>query len=68
MHKRNVVAVHGMTFELRGKPVMGAVAFRHDQKAGRVLVNPVHDAGAFLTAHTRKCITTVKEQRIDQRA
>ena len=41
-----IAARNGMRLELGGKAVMGAVGFGDDQKAGRVLVDAVHDAGA----------------------
>jgi hypothetical protein len=45
-----VMAVDRMCLELRGEPVVGAVALGHDQQARGVLVDPVHDAGAAGTA------------------
>ena len=51
MHKRQIAAVDAVRLELRGQPVMRPVGFRHDQKAGRVLVNAVHDARSPLATN-----------------
>ena len=47
---------------------MRRVGLGHDQQAAGVLVDAVHDAGPFHATDTRQRVTTMKHQRIDQRA
>ena len=47
---------------------MRAVVLRHDHEAGRVLVEPVHDAGPPLAADAGKAVAAMGDQRVDQRA
>jgi hypothetical protein len=66
--KRQIGAVGAVRLELRGKAVMGAVGFRRHQKAGRILVDAVDDAGPHLAADARQAARAMVQQRVDQRA
>jgi hypothetical protein len=68
MDKGDVMAVDAVIFELLGQPVMGAIGFRHDQQARRILVDAVDDAGAFFATDARERVAAMMQQRIDQRA
>ena len=54
--------------ELRGQRLMRAVVLRHHHQARRVLVEPVHDAGAPNPADAGKAGAAMGDQRVYQRA
>src|ERR1700730_8002723 len=54
--------------ELPAQRAVGAVGLGHDQETARVLVEAVHDAGAFLAANAGEGWAAMSNQRIDQRA
>ena len=54
--------------ELCGEVLVGGIGLGHHHHAGRVLVQPVNDAGAFHTANAGQALAAVKQERIDQRA
>jgi hypothetical protein len=66
--ERLVFPRDGVVGELRGQPVMRAVGFRHHQQPRGVLVDAVHDAGAFLAADAREVAAEMMQERVDQRA
>ena len=51
VHHGQIAAVDRVFLKLRGQPMMRAIRFRHHQKARRILVNPVHNAGAARPPH-----------------
>ena len=57
-----------MIGELRGQRAVGAVGFGRDHDAGRVLVEPMHDAGPALAADAGQAVAAMGDQRVDQRA
>jgi len=61
-------AIGAVGGELLGKPLMGGVALRHDEKSRGALVEPVHDAGPAHTADTRKAIAAVGDEGIHEGA
>ena len=70
--KGHVAALHrpgaAMVGELRGQRLVGLVVFRHHHQPGRVLVQPVHDAGPPHAADAGKAGAAMGDQRIHQRA
>ena len=65
--QRTIDPLDSMGFELRSESVMSCVAFRHNQKAGRILVDPMNDPRPLCAADTRQAIAAMVHQRIDQR-
>ena len=57
-----------LRLELGGKPVMGAVGFSHDQQAGGVLVDAVHDARTPFATNPRQGIAAMVQQGVHQGA
>src|SRR5689334_7939361 len=57
-----------MIGELRRERGMGAVILGDDHQPGRVLVEPVHDAGPLHTPNARKARAAMGDQRVHQRA
>ena len=57
-----------MIGELRGQLAVRLVVLRHHHQAGRVLVEPVHDAGPLDPTDPRKARAAMGDQRIHQRA
>ncbi len=55
-----------MIGELRGQRAMGAVGFGGDHDTGRVLVEPMHDAGPTLAADAGQAVAAMGDQRVDQ--
>ena len=51
-----------------GEAGMGEFGFRDDHDAGRVLVQPVHDAGAALAADAGQALAAMGDEGVDQRA
>ncbi|CFO01623.1 Uncharacterised protein [Bordetella pertussis] len=64
MRQRDVLAAHGARLQLAYQVGLGPFVARHHHQAGRVLVEPVHDAG---TRHARQFGITV-QQAVEQRA
>ena len=62
-HERAFAAVIG---ELRAQPLMRAVVLGDDQKAGGVLVEPVHDARPLHAADAGERVAAMRDQRVDQ--
>ena len=54
--------------ELRREMLMRGIGLGGDEQAGRLLVEPVHDAGADHTADTGQARRAVMEQCVDERA
>ena len=65
---RLVIAFDRVLLELRRKPLMGAVGFRHHEKPRGFLVNPMHDPRSLHPANTRKALAAMMQKRIDQGA
>src|SRR5208283_3088112 len=61
-------AAAAMAGELRRQRAVRTIVLRHHHYAGRVLVEPVHDAGASLAADARETLAAVGDERIDQRS
>ena len=57
-----------MVGELLGESPMRPVVLGGDEKAGRVLVEPVHDARPLHAADARQAVAAMVDQRVDQRA
>ena len=57
-----------MIGKLRGQRAMRAVGFRGDHDAGRILVEPMHDAGPAFAADAGQAVAAMGDQRIYQRA
>ena len=53
--------------ELRRERLMGEIVFCHDQKAARVAVDAVDDAGAHLSADAGERIAAMVQQGVDER-
>ena len=68
MTKRPIRPSRRMRCKLLGQPVMGRVRLGHDQHAGRVLVDPMHDAGSLLATNSGQRGAKMVQQRIDQGA
>ena len=47
---------------------MGAVALRHDDQAARVLVQPMHNPGAFYTTDARETVAAMSYQCVHERS
>jgi hypothetical protein len=62
--KRNVFALHAARRELAHEIGLRFECLRHDQQAGRVLVEPVNDA----RARNRRELRRVMEERVLQRS
>ena len=54
--------------EAFGKPAQGQFGFGRDHDARRILIQPMHNAGAFFPANAGQFIPRMGQQRIDQRA
>ena len=68
VHNRKIVPVNVMGLEQSREAAMRQVRFRRDHQAGRVLVDPVDDAGAALSADAREGAGAVMQQRVHQGA
>ena len=55
-----------MVGELRRQRLMGPVGLGDDHQPGRILVQPVHDAGALDTADPGKARAAMRDQRVYQ--
>ena len=65
---RVIPLVHFAFLELRGQAKMRRVVLGGDEAAGRVHVQPVHDARAHHAADAAQAPGAVVEQGVDQRA
>ena len=54
--------------ELRREALMGAVVLGDHQEAGRVLVEPMHDARPLHAADAGEAVAAMGDERVDQRA
>ncbi len=61
------LAATPMVGELRRQRAVRVVVLRHHHEPGRILVEPVHDAGPPLAADPGKAVAAMRNQRIDQR-
>ena len=57
---------HGVILQLAGQHGMSQIIFRHRQKPGGILVNPVDNAGAQLSVDARKVIPHGVQKAIHQ--
>src|SRR4029077_3717351 len=65
LERRAATAVIG---ELRSQRRMRAIVLRHHHEAGRILVEPVDDAGPTLAADAGQAVAAMGDQGIDQRS
>ena len=59
MHHRQIMPVHAMRLELRGKAVMRPVGFRHHQQPRGILVDAMDDTRTPLSADARQRIAAM---------
>ena len=67
LDQRDVNLVDAATLELTLKVVVCGLVLGDDDKARRVLVQPMHDAGAIFFAYTAQ-FRRMREHRVDERA
>ena len=61
-------AIGAVVGELFCKSSMCTVRLCHDQQAGGVLVQPVHDAGSLYPTNPGEACSAMRNQRVDERA
>src|ERR1700674_4020541 len=61
------LAAAAMVGELCRERAVRAVALRYDHEAGRILVEPMHDAGTPLAADAGQALAAMGDERIDER-
>ena len=68
MDDRQIVPGDRVILELPGQPMMRPVGLGHHQKAGRILVDPVHDPRPLFAPDPRKGVAAVEQKRVHQRS